>query len=229
MTETSGPNLRYFVDLAARAMLIAFLAVIGTTKVMGFVASWRSEHFSALDGAGQAASLAFVVLAIFLILIRTTPLRYSEGWEPGLSALAGTLFPMLLIALPLPDAPPAARIIGLIAIACGWALSIYVLSWLGRSFSVMPQARQLVTGGPYSIVRHPLYLTEELAFLGLVLLYFTPTALLIAVVHWLFQLRRMTNEEKVLRATWPEYAAYAARTPRIIPRVFHLFSRAREA
>jgi len=39
-------------------------------------------------------------------------------------------------------------------------------------------------------------------------------------VQWLFQLRRMTNEETVLRAAFPEYADYARRTPKVVPRLF---------
>jgi protein-S-isoprenylcysteine O-methyltransferase Ste14 len=69
-------------------------------------------------------------------------------------------------------------------------------------------------------VRHPLYLCEELTTLGVALTHFSFAAVLIVAVQWMFQLRRMTNEEKVLGAAFPEYAAYAARTPKIIPRLF---------
>jgi Phospholipid methyltransferase len=38
---------------------------------------------------------------------------------------------------------------------------------LGRSFSVTPQARELVTRGVYSKIRHPMYLSSGLMFLCL--------------------------------------------------------------
>jgi protein-S-isoprenylcysteine O-methyltransferase Ste14 len=101
----------------------------------------------------------------------------------------------------------------------GMLLSIYVLAWLGRSFSVMAQ-RRLVTGGPYAIVRHRLYVTEGIAMIGMVLLCLSPVAIVIAGVQWRFQLRRMTHEERVLSEVFPEYSDYAASTLSIIPRQF---------
>ena len=37
-------------------------------------------------------------------------------------------------------------------------------------------------------------------------------------IHWAFLLRRIDYEEQILRAAFPEYAAYAAAVPRLIPR-----------
>jgi protein-S-isoprenylcysteine O-methyltransferase Ste14 len=56
--------------------------------------------------------------------------------------------------------------------------------------------------------------------IGVMMLYLSPLAVLIVMVQWIFQLRRMDNEEHVLRSAFPEYAAYAARTPKIIPGKF---------
>jgi protein-S-isoprenylcysteine O-methyltransferase Ste14 len=82
----------------------------------------------------------------------------------------------------------------------------------------MAEARRLVTAGPYRFVRHPLYVVEEIAIIGtLVLNLSLPAALLIAV-QWAFQLRRMHHEELVLGKAFPEYAGYAARTPKVLPR-----------
>jgi hypothetical protein len=50
-------------------------------------------------------------------------------------------------------------------------LIVYTLPSLGWSFSLVPQARTLVTSGPYAIVRHPLYLVEETAIAGILLQY----------------------------------------------------------
>jgi protein-S-isoprenylcysteine O-methyltransferase Ste14 len=94
-----------------------------------------------------------------------------------------------------------------------------VLRWLGQSFSIMAEARRLITHGPYAIVRHPLYVCEEIALVGMLIQVISPLALLIAAAHGLLQFRRLLNEEKVLRATFPEYERYAAHVPRLIPRL----------
>ena len=45
--------------------------------------------------------------------------------------------------------------------------AVVALGQLGRSFSLMAETRQLVTSGPFHFVRHPLYLAEEIAIVGL--------------------------------------------------------------
>jgi protein-S-isoprenylcysteine O-methyltransferase Ste14 len=102
----------------------------------------------------------------------------------------------------------------------GHVLAVYALAWLGRSFSIMAEARRLVTSGPYARVRHPLYLAEEIAVIGLFLQYASPSTALLVVAHLAFQLQRMRNEEQILRDSFPEYAAYARATRRLVPGVY---------
>jgi protein-S-isoprenylcysteine O-methyltransferase Ste14 len=204
-------------DLAGRAVIVGFFGMVATFKVTAIFQTLHTPEIIWIDFASHVAQLAFVSLLLWVTVIRFKPVRRLGTWESHFSALAGSLLPMALLALPLSDAWPMLRIVGVGMVAAGWALSAYVLMWLGRSFSVMPQARRLVTTGPYGVVRHPLYLAEEVAVLGTMLLSFSPAAVVIATVHWLFQLRRMMNEEKVLLAAFPEYSAYSADTPRVIP------------
>jgi len=102
----------------------------------------------------------------------------------------------------------------------GNGLAVLVLRWLGRSFSIMSEARKLVTSGPYRFVRHPLYVTEELAIFGIFLPYWTWIGATFFFLHLVVQLVRLNNEEKVLRAAFPEYADYALRTAQLVPRVW---------
>ena len=91
---------------------------------------------------------------------------------------------------------------------------------LGRSISILPQARRLVTWGPYALVRHPLYLGEIVAIIGVALQYLSTWALLLVGLQFAFQLLRIENEERVLVQVFPEYADYVARTARLVPGVY---------
>jgi protein-S-isoprenylcysteine O-methyltransferase Ste14 len=88
---------------------------------------------------------------------------------------------------------------------------------LGRCFGVLPEARGLVTRGPYRLVRHPVYLGEIVALAGLTIAAPTPSHLAILVVFVLAQSARMGLEEHALSEAFPEYAAYAERTSRLVP------------
>ena len=100
----------------------------------------------------------------------------------------------------------------------GLVYSVWGLAYLRRSFSIIPEARRLVTGGPYAFSRHPVYLGEIATAVGVNL----------ATAGWLggfavayfvgAELLRMRWEEGVLARAFPDdYPAYAARVPRYFP------------
>jgi protein-S-isoprenylcysteine O-methyltransferase Ste14 len=101
-----------------------------------------------------------------------------------------------------------------------FAFAVVGLGYLRRSVSIIPEARRVVTGGPYRIVRHPLYLAEITAAVALVLAapYLTPVIALAAFV--LLQGARARFEERLLTETFPEYAGYQKRTSALIPFVW---------
>jgi protein-S-isoprenylcysteine O-methyltransferase Ste14 len=89
--------------------------------------------------------------------------------------------------------------------------------YLGKSFSLLPQARELVTTGPYRFVRHPIYLGGLLITIGEIWLRFSPLVVALNVVFVAAQVVRLRYEEAILERTFPEYAAYRARTSALIP------------
>jgi protein-S-isoprenylcysteine O-methyltransferase Ste14 len=124
-----------------------------------------------------------------------------------------------VVALGQPGAGSAASLAAgeaLAVVSCVWLLAS-VLS-LGRCFGVLPEARGLVTRGPYGVVRHPVYLGELGAAAGLALGAPATRNLIAFAALVAAQLIRMRLEERALEAAFPEYAAYAARTPRLLPR-----------
>ena len=117
----------------------------------------------------------------------------------GFAIVAGPHSPLSYIALCL-------------SLAC--AVLWFVARWqLGDSFSVTAQARQLVTQGLYSKIRHPIYVFGTLAFLLVVFALQGWPALIIWVMVILIQVARLRREERVLaQAFGAEYTAYRSRT-----------------
>ena len=99
----------------------------------------------------------------------------------------------------------------------GTALAAWSAVALGRSFSLLPQARTLVTWGPYRFVRHPMYLGGLLITLGEVWLRFSPLVVVLNAIFVVAQLIRLRFEEELLEQTFPDYAAYRRRTSALIP------------
>ena len=77
-----------------------------------------------------------------------------------------------------------------------------------------------MTASPYKHIRHPLYLTEQIALFGVMLQYQQPWALLIALAFLALHLRRMDYEERVLREAYRAYSEYAAPTARLIRGIY---------
>ncbi len=94
---------------------------------------------------------------------------------------------------------------------------------LGPQLSPLVEPREparLVDAGVYGRLRHPMYLAELAMAAGAPWLLAAPfSAVLAAVFAWVV-VARIVIEERALRRRLPEYAAYAARTYRLIPYVY---------
>lgn len=207
-----------WLDWAARAVIV----VVFTTLVVIAVAllprlfPLDSIHKLLMLGAG-IANILFLSLVAATAITRLVPIQKSKGIEPRISALLGTFLCTSLALLPKAELSPGWSVLSTALILLGTSLSFVVLRWLGRSFSIFAEARRLVITGPYRVVRHPLYLCEGVALVGITLQVISPLAGIIFVVAVTIQCRRMINEEAILNAAFPEYRSYAARTPFIIP------------
>lgn len=105
----------------------------------------------------------------------------------------------------------------------GMAWQIAAKLALGRSFGLLPAARGLVTGGPYRVVRHPIYLGYLIGHVGFLLSNFSLQNLLVLTLLYAAQTVRMLREESILKSGDQQgaYLAYCdAVRYRIVPFVY---------
>ncbi len=165
--------------------------------------------------------LAYFLLVAGIALTRPRPISRAEGLGPRIIALLGTNLVYGVGFLPArQDLGAAWLLMSAALLFIGNAFTIAVLLRLGRSFSIMPEARKLVTWGPYAVIRHPLYLAEQTAMLGVFIQFASLPAAALFAAQFLCQFRRMLNEEAVLERAFPDYAAYKARTARLVPGIW---------
>lgn len=80
------------------------------------------------------------------------------------------------------------------------------------------EGRKLIQGGPYTLVRNPMYLGILLIGIGIVAILFKWwVALIFLAVFIIRYILLIFKEEKKLLMLFPEYKDYCKRVPRIIP------------
>ena len=173
-----------------------------------------------LNVAMRVSVIAYLVVIAATVVVRMRPARKARGVEPRISALIGTFLLSVVVLFPRRELSLIAGLVSTLLTLSGNAFAVVVLTQLRESFSIMAEARRLVTVGVYRLVRHPLYLAEEIAAIGVVMQFFSPWTALILAVQIGFQFRRMRNEEVILAAIFPEYRAYREKTARILPGIY---------
>jgi len=161
----------------------------------------------------------FYVLAALLIMSRSPAKAQAEGLLPRIAAFVGTYMPWTITFFGKTD-QPLPNLASTACVLIGIIMMLVTVRHLGRSFSLVPQARSVVQTGPYRWIRHPLYLSEEVAVIGAALQFLTPVTVFILVVHFGVQVCRILYEEDLLRRTCPEYSSYEASRWRLIPYVW---------
>ena len=181
------------IDLLERALL---LLVLGWFLVR-FVPSFTEEPYNLL----LAVSEAFTVL---LVLIRK-PGQMASTPYAWTVAVVGTCAPLLVMPEGGIIISPA---VGASFMFAGLLLSLSAKLFLNRSFGIVAANRGVKRGGPYRLVRHPMYLGYFVTQISFLLLSMSLWNVAVYGIGWFALLLRMDAEEAFLSrdAQYRDYA-----------------------
>jgi len=201
------------------ALVFSLFLVRQLVLLSGGVAGVRTFG-DALFVVQQALALAYFTLLVVLYAVRLPRKGTDHRLTVIFIAFTGTF-----AAIGASFLPGGTRREGLVLVAdllatAGLAYSVWGLAYLRRSFSIIPEARRLVTGGPYRLSRHPVYLGEIATAIGVNLATAGWLSALAIVYFIACEVLRMRWEERILALTFSDYSEYARRVPRYLPNPF---------
>ena len=146
----------------------------------------------------------------------------STGW-----ALVGAQFGLLAALIILPAGDLWSRgvlsaVVGGILVMTGVVVAALAGMRLGPNLTPLPIPKaegELITGGFYRHVRHPIYTGVLLAAAGVVVFQASLAHIIGFVLLWLVLTVKALGEERMLSEKHEGYTEYAARTGRFFPRL----------
>jgi protein-S-isoprenylcysteine O-methyltransferase Ste14 len=115
-----------------------------------------------------------------------------------------------------------AAILGDVLCALGIGLAIWARLTLGRNWG-MPNSHkegaELITAGPYAVIRHPIYSGVSLALLGMAMVGGVAWFLFFLLIAGTF-IHSARQEELRMGRTFPDYSAYRQRSKMLVPWIF---------
>ena len=172
-----------------------------------FIVYWRIRAANAkttqrLEPASSRILRAVIFLIAIILLVTTripVPWLYHELWPVG-------FWPFWLGA--------AVTIAGLL-------FAIWARGYLGRNWSssvTIKQGHELITTGPYAVVRHPIYTGILTGILGTAITLSQVRGFIVLVLFFIAFWLKLRMEEQWMRSQFGEtYATYARQTAALVP------------
>ncbi len=148
------------------------------------------------------------LLGVFLILTRRSASTIST--RPLDWALSFVAVNAPLLAAPAPASNFIPSQIADALMFAGMLIQISAKAALWRCYGVVPANRGIKTGGPYRLVRHPMYAGYTLTHLGFMLGFPSLHNCLLYLITFAINVARLMREELILNKD-PAYSEYASR------------------
>ncbi len=181
-------------------MVVDLVILVGW---VGFWVYWLAASANAKPGRTRWARFAGVRVAVILLVLLLVRLRVLKGHSVTHS--------------------PLLEGIGLAVFVLGLALAVWARIYIGQNWG-MPMSEktgaELVTSGPYHLIRHPIYSGIILAMAGTALAA-SPFWIIAVALIGAFFVYSAVMEERYMTETFPDaYPAYRRSTKMLIPFLF---------
>ncbi|HSB46792.1 MAG TPA: isoprenylcysteine carboxylmethyltransferase family protein [Candidatus Bilamarchaeum sp.] len=217
-----------------RKIVLIYVAALVFLGIIFFVPAGTTDYWQAWAYMAVVLVPAAAVVAYFLrkdpeFLERRFRTREKEARQ---QAIIKAAFGIFIIAFIVPGLdrrfgwsaiPPEISLAADALVFLGYALVFLVFrenSYAGRTIEV-EKGQKVISTGPYSIVRHPMYLGSIMMYMATPIAlgsYFAFPLFLLIIPVFVF---RILNEEEVLRRDLPGYAAYCEKTKyRLLPLIW---------
>lgn len=183
MRGTNAVKIETFVDITER-MAILLLSAYFLLRIVPTLASHPSN-----------IPLVVVEMAtVILILVRKSGPATLDIWQIVIGFL-GTGLPLMVSQYDRHIIPVG---LGLAMMNVGLLLSFAAKLYLNRSFGIIAANRGVKRGGPYQLVRHPMYTGYMLTQIGFLALNFSAMNVAVYIAAWVAQVLRIREEEAFL-------------------------------
>src|SRR5207247_4250265 len=151
----------------------------------------------------QLLALTYFTLLVVLYAVRLPQRGTDRRLAVIFIAFSGTFAAISASFLPGGARRDSLILFGDLLATAGLAYSVWGLAYLRRSFSIIPEARRLVTGGPYGLSRHPVYLGEIATALGINIATGGWLSAVAIAYFVICELLRIGWEERILAQAFP--------------------------
>ncbi|TMJ19383.1 MAG: isoprenylcysteine carboxylmethyltransferase family protein [Alphaproteobacteria bacterium] len=183
------------VDFGERLILLLFFG-------------WFLSHIlpSVADHPYNMLILVSETLTALLVLVRR-PGPMATSFYAWAIAILGTCAPLLVLPTSNESGLPVAVAAGLMV--AGLMFSLAAKGFLRRSFGIVAASRGVRRGGPYRLVRHPMYAGYIVTQIGFLLINPSLWNAAVYALSWTMQVMRIGEEEKILSrdAAYRDYQA----------------------
>jgi protein-S-isoprenylcysteine O-methyltransferase Ste14 len=220
-------------------LVFAFLAWVRFQYLQDQYMAWRSIESHPVirafmpgtffaDTARQFLIFTLLAFTVVTLLFNRPAVSLPDKLKHVMVPLAGSYYVALYAAIRY--FPPwmrenvladglrgPAAVAGLGLSIVGYAIAIWAMIYLRRSFALFVSVRDVVTRGPYRLVRHPIYSGYLLDAAGLLLTSGSIGMLILCAGHVTLLVIRARMEEDMLAETDPAYRSYFGRTGAFFP------------